>query len=323
MACVWLVWLVRGTRRASLRRVVSFSHEMLVDLCRQQAELARALLLVLGIEAEGARAEQGAIDLSQAAPAEYRADAVVVFRDEAGEARGAAIIEVQLNPDPDKRQTWPLYVAALRAELSCPVYLVVLTPDPKVARWARAPIALGHPGFTLTPLVLELAAVPRVTEVAAARRLPELAVLSVMGHPDLEVAVTAVTAIEGLPEDRYRLYLDLILAMLSEPDRRHLEQMGMQSHQYKTEFVRKYVECAERAERAEQALVTSRAEGLRAAVLELARIKLSDLTSEQLAAIQAVGDEAALLALVGALSRAATAADADAVLRAATTAGPG
>jgi hypothetical protein len=123
---------------------------------------------------DGARAEIGSIDLSQVVPTEYRADAVIVFRDQEI-ARAAAIIEVQLHYDPDKRRSWPVYVAALRAALACPVYLLVIAPDPSVARRVCAPIELGHPGFELTPLAIELADLPRVTDPAAARRLPELA----------------------------------------------------------------------------------------------------------------------------------------------------
>ena len=85
---------------------------------RSGGDLARALLHLLGIVPGGTRAEMGSIDLSQVVPTEYRADAVTVFWDQEV-ARAAAIIEVQLQYDPDKRRSWPVYVAALRAALDC------------------------------------------------------------------------------------------------------------------------------------------------------------------------------------------------------------
>jgi hypothetical protein len=171
-----------------------------------------------------------------------------------------------------------------------------------VARWARAPIDLGHPGFRLTPLVLELEELPRITDLEIARRLPELAVLSTLGHPEYEVARTALGAIQGLPEDRSRLYLDLVIATVPDPVRWALEKL-MKGYQYQSEFARKYYG-------------QGRAEGLRAAVLELARAKVEDLSPEEDGALRALGDEAALLALIGALARAATAAEVRGVLRA-------
>lgn len=300
----------------------SFSHEILVDLCRQRGDLARALLGVRGIAAAGTRAEIGSIDLSQVVPTEYRADAVTVFRDQAV-ARTAVIIEVQLQPDADKRRSWPVYIAALRAALGCPVYLIVIAPDAAVARWARTPIDLGHPGFRLEPLVFALEDLPRVTDPDAAQRLPELAVLSALGHPDREVAGTALGALAHLPEDRARLYYDLIMAAAPDAVQQYLEQLMLKGYEYQSEFARKYYGQGLQTGRAEgletgraEGLETGRAEGLRAAVLELARARVADLTPEEAAALGALRDEA-LLALIGRLASAPGPAEARAVLRAA------
>jgi hypothetical protein len=324
----------RGTRRAfGSAAVPSFSHEILVDLCRQRGDLARALLGVRGIAAEGTRAEIGSIDLSQVAPTEYRADAVTVFWDQ-DVARTAVIVEVQLQADADKRRSWPVYVAALRAALGCPVYLIVIAPHAAVARWARAPIELGHPGFRLAPLVLALEDLPRVTDPAVARALPELAVLSALGHPEREVAGAALGALEGLPEDRARLYYDLIMAAAPDAVQRYLEKLMMKGYEYQSEFARKYYGQGLQTGRAEgletgraegletgraEGLETGRAEGLRAAALEVARAKVADLTPEEAAAIRALHDEA-LLALISQLASAPGSAEARAVLRAAAVA---
>ncbi len=94
------------------------------------------------------------------------------MRDLAGAAAAAVIAEVQLGIDADKLRTWPLYVAAARARLGCPVTLLVLAPDPAVARWASQPIELGHPGFMLRPVVVGYAQIPRIRDAAAAGGAP-------------------------------------------------------------------------------------------------------------------------------------------------------
>ena len=192
--------------------MVSFSHEFLVDLFRTRGELAPALLRHAELAFEHDRVEHGSIDLSQVVSTEYRADCVVVLRDRANAAVAGGIVEVQLRPDRDKERTWPVYVAVLHAKLDCPAVLLVLTPDPGVARWARGPFRTGHPGFSLVPVVIGFDDLPRITDPAQATSVPELAVLSALANPELEVADAAITAISDLPEDRFRLYLDVILA---------------------------------------------------------------------------------------------------------------
>jgi len=282
----------------------SFSHEMLVELVRNGGELAPVLLDACAqIAFRHDRVDQASIDLSQVVSTEYRADAVAVLRDHGTTPVAAIIIEVQLGVDRDKQDTWPVYVTALRAKLGCPVFLLVLTPDAKVASWARTSIEIGHPRFCLVPLVIEFRDLPRVTDPEAARRLPELAVLSAMAHPELEVATAALPAISGLPEDRGRLYLDVILAALP-PSIRKLLETQMQGYVYQSEFARKYYS---------QGLE----EGLRSAVLALMRAKLDVITVDDEAAIAAVHDEQMWTELIGALGRATSALEVRAALAAA------
>src|SRR5262249_5216423 len=149
--------------------------------------LAPALLAsCAGIAVEHAQVKRESIDLSQITPTAYRADNVVVLQDRDGKPVTGVIIEGQRHDDRDKLLACPVCVAALRAQLECPAVLLVIAPSPAIARWARRPIELGHPGFRLTPLVISFADVPRVCDRDAASQLPQLAVLSVMAHPDLE-----------------------------------------------------------------------------------------------------------------------------------------
>ena len=133
---------------------MAFPREVLVELFRSRPELAREVLLrCASFEVAGDTAEAGSADLTQVASVEFRADAVSVFK-VAGVVSAAVIVEVQRFESAEKRRTWPVYVAALRARLGCPVILLVVAPDEKVADWARRPIDLGHPGFSLAPLVM-------------------------------------------------------------------------------------------------------------------------------------------------------------------------
>ena len=309
--------------------VVSFRHELLVELFRNERRLAVELLQACaGIAVEHTRVELRSIDLSQVAPTGYRADAVVVLYDRAGRPVLGVVVEVQCNDDADKRLTWPVYTTALRAQFGCAALLLVFTPDPSVAAWARRPIELGHPGFQLTPIVIELGDVPPVRDPSAASQLPELAVLSTMAHGELEIAEAAFQAILPLPEDKKRLYLDVILSTLPAVIRQVLEAR-MERYEYQSEFARKYYgqgrkegqqqgreEGREqgREEGRQQGREEGMQDGLRTAVVAFARAKLTDVSDADLAAIEATSDPGALTELVTLLGQAASAVEARAAL---------
>jgi len=333
---------------SSARRVPSPPHEVLVDLFRNCAELAPRLLDACAqIAFRHDRVDHAPIDLSQVVSTEYRADSVVVLRDSGEPPVAAIIVEVQLGVDPDKKYSWPVYVATLRAKLRCPVVLLVVTKLPRIAAWARAPIVLGHPRFFLEPVVIELADVPRTTNLADVQHVPELAVLSAMAHPELEIATVAVSAIIGLPEDQARLYLDLIMAALP-PSLRELLESHMQGYVYQSEFARKYYSQGLEQGREqgleqgreqgleqgreqgleqgreqgleqgreqgleqgrEQGLEQGVEKGLRTAVLALLAAKLDMVTDEQRAVVEALHDGGVLTELISALGRATHASE--------------
>jgi hypothetical protein len=256
--------------------VVSFEHELHVDLFRKRPALAPELLhACTGLQIEGTRAEGGSIDLSQVAPTEYRSDALTVLRDPTGVAVAAVIAEVQLQADADKRRTWPLYVAAARASHGCPVTLLVLAPDPAVARWASQPIELGHPGFVLRPVVIGYEQIPRVCDPAAARASPQLAVLSAIAHPELETAAAARAALDELTEEDKKLYWDVILSRLPALVRRLLEPSMFKGDEYQGEFARTFYAQGREAGREE-----GREAGLRRAIGALVEARLPGLRDE-------------------------------------------
>ena len=149
--------------------------------------------------------------------------------------------------------------------------------------------------------MISFADVPRITDRDAASRLPQLAVLSVMAHPQLEIAEVAIEAISQLPEDLLRLYTDVILKALPAELRRILEARMIKGYQYQSDFARKYYG-------------QGREEGLRAAVVALARTKIESLSDADVAAIEAVTDQHILTELVTSLGQARSARKARAAL---------
>ena len=187
--------------------------------------------------------------------AEYRADVVVLLLDGGIPVR-AIIVEVQLAVDPRKRLSWPAYVTVARAVHGCPAGLLVVAPEPRVAGWCAEPIEIGVPGFVLRPPVLRRTAVPVVTDPGEAFRRPELGVLSAMAHGEGErgvtIATTLLPAIQGLEDDKARLYYDLVYNSLNEAARRVLEAL-MKGYEYQSDFARKYVAQGRAEGRAEEA----------------------------------------------------------------------
>jgi hypothetical protein len=99
--------------------------------------------------------------------------------------------------------------------------------DNATAAWCAVPIELGHPGWTLSPLVLGPDRVPVVSDAAVAGRAPELAVLSAMAHggdPDrTDVLRALVSALAAVDQERATLYSNVVLAALPAAAHHYLE----------------------------------------------------------------------------------------------------
>jgi hypothetical protein len=199
-------------------------------------------------------------DLSEAVPAEYRADAAILLR---GAVELAVVIEVQLQQDKDKKWSWPAYLTLTRARQRCPAAVLVLTRDPGTARWAAEPISLG-PDAMMRPIVMGPAQVPLVTDPAQAQASPELAVLSVIAHggePEVvEVGRVAIDAIANVDESRKRLYTDLIFEKVAPEFSRILKEYVMENWEPRSEFLRE-LNAEARAEARAEALVEGEAIG--------------------------------------------------------------
>jgi len=174
-------------------------HEALVEAFRRDPDLALHLLELCQIPIpQGAEPKVVEASLAQLQPTEFRADLVIELN---GGTRVvlSIILEVQISRDPDKKFSWPEYVAARRARTRAPVVLLVVAPDADVAAWAKEPIELGPQMGALTPLVLDPPRIPRVTDHEQARAEPELSFLSAMAHgndPDgLDVVMALLEAL--------------------------------------------------------------------------------------------------------------------------------
>ena len=224
----------------------SLEHESIAVLFRNRPSLAGEILRqVLGVavpDYDKARVESS--DLTEWNPAEFRADVVTVY--ESDSPVMAMIVEVQRGRDPDKRWSWPAYVAGLCARMRCATLLLVICPDRTVGEWCAQPIELGHPGLTLKPLVLPPHRIPVVTDEREAAASPELAVLSAMAHGTeagrhriFRALLSAVGVMDD--DDQADLYIDIVLMTLPAAPARELEDMmASGTYPYKSDFARRH-----------------------------------------------------------------------------------
>ncbi len=288
------------------------SHEAPLFLFRERPELAAELLReVLGVEVPAhTRAQVEDADFTQIVPTSYRADLVITLRGD-GPVMGI-VVETQLSPDPDKRFTWPLYLAALHAKVKCRTCLIVIVPTDEMARWASAPIVTLQPGSSLVPIVLGPSRVPIVTSLEEAEHSPERAVLSALAHSKgehrFEVAWAALGAAARLIDDERRtLYTDLILEALGADGRAALElNMDLTNYEFRSEYFKSKIEDAR-----SQAAAEGRAEGEAHAVLMVLEARGIAVSAEIRARVVACVDR---ITLERWIVRAATATTADEVV---------
>ena len=285
-------------------------HEVWVELFRQEPGLVLALVRRARARGVGIpkRVEAAVVgsEVIKSRPESLRADLVIRVRGP-GAARSAMVVEVQLGEDADKRLKWPAYVAGVRAELACPVVLVVVAPRADVARWARMDIETGHPGFVLRPVVLGPEAIPVIADARTARRDVRLAVLSAMAHGrgerGYDVGLAALRAVALLDEGRRGDYATYVLDALDDAYVQRLED-AMEQGEYRelTSLERHFIEKGE---------AKGKAEAMQHGVLRVLAARGIDVPDEMRDRVLACGDVRQLELW---LTRAATAERADDVL---------
>jgi len=241
---------VDSTQRPPLRAdtldVPSAKHEVLLELFRRRPALALELARPVSPD-RLTFAQISDSTLGDLVPTERKADLVLLFsRTPGGAPELAVVVEVQLAVDAEKRRSWWWYVVAVHTRHACDTVLVVVAPSASVATWAARPIALGHPGASLAPVVIGPDVVPVAQHDAGIAASPELAVLSavVHGHSvDAEaVGRAALAAVRSLDAERAALYTDLIFASVSAEARVILEElMASGTYEYQSDFALRYV----------------------------------------------------------------------------------
>ena len=205
-------------------------------------ELAAPRLGLEPLAAESVEALSG--DLMQLSAPQARADAVVLVKRD-GKPVLALVVEVQLSRDRHKPFSWPVYVAGVRARFECPTALVVVTPYPGVANWARREILLGPRGDRLRPLVLGPEAIPAITDPEVAAANQGLALLSSLARPRgpeaVPVALAALLGADKLVGPEFRMYNDQVALSLGARERAELEALMQSRYEVKTEFLRRWM----------------------------------------------------------------------------------
>jgi hypothetical protein len=269
----------------------TLEHNGLVEMFRENPSLAPHLLeMLFHLEVPPyASASVTESSLDQLIPVEFRADLVLELCDDEEALVLSIILEVQRDGDPDKKFSWPVYLAAVRARKRCPALILVVAPDAEVAAWAAESIDLGMGLACVKPLVLGPAIVPEVTDPAMAERETALAVLSAMVHGNgpngAAVVLAALDALGRLDPDHAAVYFQTIYDALREPMRRALEKLTMERQ---TELKGTFPPFAQRL------IDRGELKGKREALLRLMSRTGIALTDEQHARIEACTDAATL-----------------------------
>lgn len=306
-------------------------HDSVVELFRNCGGLALELIGPRDHLPTGAWVSRPlTADFTQPLPTELRADHVTAYyREGAGEESPALaiIIEVQLQVDEDKQWRWAAYIANAAARFRCPVVLLVVTPDSTVATWARGPFPTGHPAFDLVPIVIDLSALPKLLEPQLATRLPELAVLCAMAHPDAPTRNAAFDAISALSPSLSALYLRFVMTFSTPLDSFFADVRRVFGPEMEQKLFDEYLEQLRqqiqvKAEKDAELKLSIRVrlaqiDLLRETALEFLHDKSTNVLPEQEAAIREVSNVKALKALVKALAKARNEEEARAVLSAA------
>ena len=156
---------------------------------------------------------------------DFQADTVITVGPRQDPIFGV-IVEIQQDPKESKRTAWPRYAAALWLQLKCPVVLLALCPDARVATWASEPIVTSLPGFVLQPQVFGPDRIPAITDHVQAGDCLELAAMSVMMHGQQRPVTEAfMTALDKLPKGDSLQYYEYAYRLASLATRRIMEEI--------------------------------------------------------------------------------------------------
>lgn len=165
--------------------MVKSPHESLHRIFRRDPALfAHTMSRLFGMAiAEPTSIEVLNSDCTEMEPLERSVDSPIMVHSATGDY--VVALEVQLEPDHDKRRRWPYYVAYLHDKYDCPVSLVVICQKHTTAKWAREPIVVGFqewPTMVVRAIVVGPDNVPVPRDVAEAADDIPFAVLAALTH---------------------------------------------------------------------------------------------------------------------------------------------
>lgn len=220
-------------------------HDALVELFREDTDLAARLAGLMGVDLpDFDHTRLTSEDCTDLKTAGFRADSVILLEDADNVPRVGILIEVQRGRDDSKRFSWPAYLALSRARHQCPVVLLVITSDPKVAAWCSQPIDMGHPGLVLVPLVLPTDRIPVIIDKHDVATDPGMAILSAAYHASgrwrdeiLAGFVAGLDVLAHKSPDKADRYTSALFAVLPQPIRKMLEDLMMTERRYVSDYM--------------------------------------------------------------------------------------
>ena len=222
----------------------SIPHAVLVHLLTSAPALVRALAVRAGAVLPDGPCVLASSEFTTMAPAERRADAVVVVGE--GEEQEVLVGEVQLRIDRLKVWTWPEYVVSARSRHRCPARLVVLAMTPEVAAWARE--AVADVGMTLHTIVIEPHDLPIPAPDDDAPLLAERLILAALVHGQsaraVDLAQMAPRALLQVDEVLRAKYLDVLFALLQTVAHDLLRELMMDNYEFQDPWLKSQFEKA-------------------------------------------------------------------------------
>jgi hypothetical protein len=223
----------------------SVQHESPIEIIRRHARLSAELVRrATPIRLPGDDQVNVTIvsaDASNVIPAQFTADMVTLIADKVtGHPLLLVVIEPQGRGEKDKRFSWPAYLANLREAHQCDsAVLIVICWDESEARACRTAIPLGHPGFTLVPIVISPGSAPSTDGASPWLVILCAAIRAISMEADdaRRAALDAIRATEadGTTDIDRKKLTTLILAIASEEARLELEAL-METTEYKSDF---------------------------------------------------------------------------------------
>ncbi len=202
-------------------------HDTLNLMFRNRPELAVEMLRdQLGVEVpDGLPVQLVGNELNDRPSKDLYPDTVITVGPR-HDPKHAIIVEIQQKKDETKRKQLPRYAVALWLQLSCPITVLVICPDARVAAWAAEPIPFEVPGCALKCEVIGPEQIPPVTDPAEAAAHPELAALSVMAHgEDAPVVEAFMSALQRLPDEHAPQYYEYAYRLASMAARHVMEKL--------------------------------------------------------------------------------------------------